>query len=148
MWFSHDRREMRRVFVEAWRKHRGGQPLEPLEQQLVAIVDEHPEYHALLADDGALDRDWTPEHGRTNPFLHLAMHLAIREQVSTDRPPGIHAAWERLRLRAGSGLEAEHVMMEALGEALWQAQRDRRMPDEQAYLAAVRRHAGLPESDA
>jgi len=34
---------------------------------------------------------------------------------------------------------AEHAMIECLGEALWQAQRSGRAPDEAAYLAALHR---------
>jgi hypothetical protein len=140
--FFHDqnRSDLRRRYVEAWRRHREGQPLEPLEHQLVTAIEQHPEYHPLLEEGTqSLDRDWTPESGQANPFLHLGLHLAIREQVATDRPPGIAAVHRELARRVGDLHEAEHRMLECLGEALWQAQRGGLPPDESAYLESLRR---------
>jgi hypothetical protein len=134
-----DRSSLRRRYVEAWRKHLDQRVLEPLEAQIVAIVSEHPEYHALLADDAVLTRDWAPEHGVGNPFLHLGLHLAIREQVATDRPAGIAAVHAALSASLRSAHDAEHRMSECLGAALWEGQRTGRPPDEAAYLAALRR---------
>jgi hypothetical protein len=134
-----DRSGLRRHYVEAWRRYRARVPLEPLEHQLVALVEEHPEYHGLLEHDpDALGRDWTPESGEANPFLHLGLHLAVREQVATDRPPGIAAVHRELARRLTDAHEAEHRMLERLGEALWQAQRSGRAPDEAAYLDSLR----------
>jgi hypothetical protein len=137
--FFHDRSrtDLRRAWAEAWRRRREGLPLEPLQAQMADVVDAHPEYRTLLEDADALGRDWTPEQGQQNPFLHLGLHMAIREQVGTDRPPGIRAAHAGLTRRLGSAHEAEHAMLEKLGEALWDAQRHGRAPDERAYLAAV-----------
>lgn len=145
MLFGSDRTELRRFFVRAWQRARSGAELEPLERQLAGIIDRHPEYHPLLETgvDAALERDYGPEGGETNPFLHMAMHMAILEQVSTDRPPGIAAAYRALCARTGDAHAAEHAMMECLGEALWRAQRDGAPPDEHAYLVAVRRLAGV-----
>lgn len=139
--FSQDRNTLRRQFIEAWQRHRDGLPLEPLQQQIVDLVGLHPEYHALLEGDPerTLARDWTPEQGETNPFLHLSMHLALREQIATDRPQGIRALAASLTLRTGDRHEAEHRMLDCLGEALWQAQRSSALPDEQAYLDCLRR---------
>jgi hypothetical protein len=134
-----DRSSLRRRYVEAWRKHLDQRVLEPLEAQIVAIVSEHPEYHALLADDAVLTRDWAPEHGVGNPFLHLGLHLAIREQVATDRPAGIAAVHAALSASLRSAHDAEHRMCECLGAALWEGQRTGRPPDEATYLAALRR---------
>jgi len=135
-----DRSGLRRHYLEAWRRQRAGLPLEPLAHQLVAVLGQHPEYHALLEDEAAaLDRDWTPAQGELNPFLHLGLHLAIREQVATDRPPGIAAVHRALLARVGDPHEAEHCMLERLGEALWEAQRAGRPPDEAAYLESLRR---------
>lgn len=135
-----DRGSLRRHYLEAWRKHREGRPLEPLEHQLATVIEHHPEYHGLF-DDAAesLERDYTPESGQANPFLHLGLHLAIREQVATDRPPGIAAVHRGLCLRLGDRHEAEHRMMERLGEALWLSQRSGRPPDETTYLDSLRR---------
>ena len=138
-----DRDGLRRHYLEAWRKYRAGTPLEPLEHQLASVIEQHAEYHALLEDEAAaLGRDYTPESGQSNPFLHLGLHLAIREQVATDRPPGIAAVHRELVRRLGDRHEAEHLMMERLGEALWLSQRSGRPPDEAAYLESLRRLGG------
>jgi len=135
-----DRSGLRRHYLEAWRKRREGRPLEPLEHQLATVIEQHPEYHALLEDaPAALGRDYTPESGQSNPFLHLGLHLAIREQVATDRPAGIAAIHRELCRRLGDVHEAEHRMIERLGEALWLSQRSGRPPDEAAYLESLRR---------
>jgi Domain of unknown function (DUF1841) len=139
-----NRDQLRNSYVQAWKKFRAGEPLEPLEGQLAAVIAEHPEYHALLEHDSrVLGAEFTPEQGQQNPFLHLGLHLAIREQVATDRPPGIAAVHTALAQRFGSALEAEHRMFEALGEALWQAQRSGAMPDEARYLSRLRQLAGM-----
>ena len=138
-----DRSGLRRHYLEAWRRHRAGALLEPLEHQLATVVEQHPEYHRLLEDDeGALGHDYTPESGQSNPFLHLGLHLAIREQVATDRPAGIAAVHRELSRRLGDVHEAEHRMLERLGEALWLGQRTGRPPDEAAYLESLRRLLG------
>ena len=134
-----NRDQMRRMYLEAWRKYSAQAPLEPLEAQLAAIIAEHPEYIAWLeAGEQALGAEFTPEGGRANPFLHMGLHLAIREQVATNRPAGIAEIHEKLSKRLGGAHEAEHAMLEPLGEALWDAQRQGRMPDEQLYLEKLR----------
>lgn len=133
------RAALRRQYHEAWRKFRAQQTLTPLEQQIAAVIAEHPEYHALIERVDAVAQDWQPEQGQLNPFLHLGMHLALREQVATDRPQGIVAVHAKLARRAADAHDAEHRMMDALGTALWEAQRLQRQPDEAAYLEALRR---------
>ena len=139
--FFHDqsRDQLRQLYLEAWRKHHQRLPLEPLEAQIADVILAHPEYHALLEDtERALQADFSPERGVSNPYLHMGIHLAIREQVDTDRPAGIRAAYQALVQRHGEH-EAQHVIGECLGRALWEAQRAGRAPDEQAYLESVRR---------
>jgi hypothetical protein len=134
------------MYVDAWRKHREGAPLEPLEAQIARLIAEHPEYHALLdAPDAVLEAAFLPEGGADNPFLHLGLHLAIREQVATDRPAGIATAHERLATRLGSAHAAEHRMLEVLGEVMWGAQRDGRAPDEKLYLERILQLASDPQ---
>jgi Domain of unknown function (DUF1841) len=134
------REQLRRRYLEAWRKFSAQEPLKPLEGQLAAVIAEHPEYIGWLeSGDSALAAEFTPEGGRENPFLHMGLHLAIREQVSTDRPAGITALHRELATRAGSAHEAEHRMIEPLAESLWEAQRSGRAPDELAYLERLRR---------
>jgi hypothetical protein len=137
---TQSRDQLRRVYVEAWRKRREGLPMEPLEAQVADVVDLHPEYHAALErPDDVVDRDYTPEGGQSNPFLHMGLHLAVRDQIATDRPTGIRQAFESLARRKGSVHDAEHAIIECLAEAIWEAQRFQRLPDERAYLDRVKR---------
>jgi len=134
------REELRRAYLDAWRRSSQGLPLSPLEDQIATVIVQHPEYHAWFErGNTALTEDFGLERGATNPFLHLGMHLAIREQAGTDRPPGIRAIHADLASRCGGVLAAEHLMMEALGETLWESQRAGRAPDEQAYVERLRR---------
>jgi len=133
------REQLRRMYLDAWRKFSEKQPLEPLEAQLAAVIAEHPEYLEVIeAGDAAIAAEFTPESGRQNPFLHMGLHLAIREQVATDRPRGIADIHRTLSARLGDAHSAEHTMLEALAETLWEAQRANRAPDEQAYLEKLR----------
>lgn len=133
------RSDLRQYYVSAWQRYRQGLPLEPLQAQVAAVVQEHPEYHALLEREDALTRDFQPDLGEANPFLHMGMHLGLREQVATDRPKGIRRLHERLSARRGNAHEAEHAMMECLGMALWEAQRTGRFQDEDAYRDCLTR---------
>jgi hypothetical protein len=139
--FNPTRDEVRQFFTETWRKQRAGEILTPLEAIAADWIVEHPEYHDALADTGAVSHDYSPEAGRTNPFLHLSMHLAISEQLSIDQPPGIRAAHERLVARLGSTHDAQHAIMDCLGETIWEAQRSNTPPDTDAYLARIERRA-------
>ncbi len=137
---SQSRDELRRVYVEAWRKRRAGLPVEPLEAQVADVIALHPEYHEALERDGdALVRDYTPAGGQSNPFLHMGLHLAVRDQIATDRPAGMRQAFDSLARRIGSAHDAEHRIIECLAEAMWEAQRSGRPPDEAAYLQRVLR---------
>ncbi|MES2219033.1 MAG: DUF1841 family protein [Pseudomonadota bacterium] len=132
--YSNDRGEMRKVFFEAWRKHQHKLPLATLEAQLLDIMLEHSEYHAILDDPASFQEE---NFGAENPFLHMSLHLAIREQVATDRPPGIKTIYTNLRCKLADTLKVEHAMMYCLSEVLWEAQERNTMPDEQNYLAAL-----------
>jgi hypothetical protein len=134
-----DREGLRAFYVEAWRKRCAGLPAGPLEHQVADVIEQHPEYHGLLERAGdVLEQDWTPEDGATNPFLHMGLHLGLREQVATNRPPGIAELHGKLCARLGQH-EAEHRMAECLAEALWRAQRNNCLPDEVWYMEALRR---------
>lgn len=134
------RTELRRAYLDAWRKMSARRPLEPLEAQIAAVIAEHPEYLPWLErGDETLDAEFTPEGGRENPFLHMSMHLAIRDQVATDRPRGIARVHSVLAERLGDAHRAEHEMMESLGETLWEAARNGMPPDEKAYLERLER---------
>jgi hypothetical protein len=142
---TQSRDQLRRVYIDAWRKHREGLPMEPLEAQVADVIALHPEYQAALErPDEVVDRDYSPEGGQSNPFLHMGLHLAIRDQIATNRPPGIRVAFEALAARMSSSHDAEHRMLECLAEALWEAQRAGRVPDEQAYLRRIQGLAQRP----
>lgn len=133
------REQMRRMYLESWRKFSAQQPLEPLEAQLAAVIAEHPEYLEWIeAGEAALAAEFTPESGRQNPFLHMGLHLAIREQVATNRPQGIADIHRALTARMGDAHAAEHAMLERLAETMWEAQRSGRAPDEAVYLERLR----------
>ncbi len=135
-----DREALRRHYLEAWRKRRESLPMEPLEHQIAAVVEQHPEYQAVVAGESdAVSRDYAPEGGQANPFLHMGLHLALREQVGTNRPAGIAAIHAELCRRLGDPHAAEHRMIECLGEALWRSQRTGLPPDEAAYLESLGR---------
>ena len=140
--FQPSQHDVRRFFCEVWHRHRHGLPLEAMQAQAADWVAEHPEYDDDLRDvDQALEAAYRVEDGRTNPFLHLSMHLSIAEQVSIDQPSGIRQAVQLLAERRGSLHEAHHEVMECLGEMIWSSQRSGQPPDGQAYLESVRRRA-------
>ncbi|MCW8853133.1 MAG: DUF1841 family protein [Gammaproteobacteria bacterium] len=134
--FGNDRNQLRKAYHDAWTRFQQGLPLQPLEQQIVTVIQEHPEYQKQISN---LLTDFFPESGQTNPFLHMGMHLALREQVATNRPIGITMCFRSLTKKMGSPHEAEHQMMECLGEALWTAQQNAIAPDEQAYLDCLKK---------
>jgi Domain of unknown function (DUF1841) len=136
-------RDQSRIFLfDLWEKHHAGAALTPLEALALSILLEHPEYHPVLDDrERYLDRDWKPEGGETNPFLHVAMHLAIEEQLSIDQPPGIRAAVQALTAKLGDH-GARHEVMECLAEMVWQAQRNAAPFDNAAYLDCIERRHG------
>lgn len=140
--FNPSRADVRRFFFDAWARYRAQTPLEGLERTAVEIILLHPEYHPVLDDPARnADRDFTPEGGAMNPFLHMSLHLAVAEQLSIDQPRGIAAVYREIADRAASEHEALHVVLECLRETVWRAQRDRAAPDEAAYLDCIRRNA-------
>jgi hypothetical protein len=140
--FQPSQHDVRSFFCGTWRKQREGLPLSPLEAQAARWIDEHPEYHADLADEAAaLAASYKVEDGRENPFLHLSMHLSILEQTGIDQPIGIRQAVELLAARRQSLHQAHHEVMECLGEMIWSSQRSGLPPDGQAYIECVRRRA-------
>jgi hypothetical protein len=138
--FAPSRDQARRFLFDVWRRYRGDQPLAGLEQTALEVILLHPEYHAILeAPERYLDRDYTPEAGDLNPFLHLSLHLAVAEQLSIDQPAGLRAEYDRLTRALRSQHDALHAVLECLGETLWQAQRLGGAPDERVYLECLRR---------
>ncbi|MBK9135701.1 MAG: DUF1841 family protein [Betaproteobacteria bacterium] len=140
--FQPSQADVRRFFCRTRARQQAGLPLEAMQLVAARWIDQHPEYHGELADEAAaLAAVYEVEDGRTNPFLHLSMHLTIEEQVSIDQPTGIRQAVRLLAARRGSLHEAHHEVMECLGEMIWASQRSGLPPDGAAYLEAVRRRA-------
>jgi hypothetical protein len=139
---TQSRDELRAMYVDAWRRRRDLLPLEPVQTQIADVIALHPEYHRMLESDAsALAQNFQPEGGQTNPFLHMGLHLAVRDQVATDRPIGIRSVFNSLAASLGSAHDAEHAMIDKLAEALWNAQRSGLAPDERAYLEQLQRLA-------
>jgi hypothetical protein len=140
--FQPNQLDVRRFFCASYTRQRDGLPLDPMQAQAAIWIAEHPEYHALLADEtAALAAHYSPDAGRENPFLHLSMHLSLAEQCSIDQPTGIRQAVQLLASHQGGLHAAHHEAMEALGLMLWESQRSGRPPDGLAYLEDVRRRA-------
>jgi Domain of unknown function (DUF1841) len=140
--FTPSQADVRRFFCSIYAKARTGQALEAIEIIASQWIEEHPEYHADLADaEAALAKMYDVEAGNTNPFLHLSMHLSISEQCSIDQPHGIRQAVELLTARRNSLHDAHHETMDCLGRMVWESQRAGRPPDGAAYIDCVQRHA-------
>ncbi len=140
--FNPSQADVRRFFCSVYAKTQSGQALEAIETIASQWLDQHPEYHADMRDvDAAIARNYDAEAGKTNPFLHLAMHLSISEQCSIDQPRGIRQSVELLTRRRDSLHDAHHEAMDCLGQMLWESQRAGRPPDGAAYIDCVQRRA-------
>lgn len=138
MFYGDTIQETRQMFFTCWEKYQQNKPLLPLEHEIVQVILAHPEYHQTLESHQKFQQQsYFPELGETNPFLHMGLHLAIREQIATDRPAGINAIYKKLVQKYHEPLAIEHLMMDQLAECLWRSQKDNLPPDEQYYLAAL-----------
>ena len=132
------RDQLRETYRAAWRKYKQQHTLSPLDKQVVAVISEHPEYHVIVESAAADLANYSPRSGQLNPWLHMGLHLAVREQVATNRPAGITEVHAKLSRKAGGAHEAEHRMLEVLAEQIWDAQKSGKPPDENAYLERLR----------
>ena len=124
------RDQSRQLLFDTWRKYRRRETLSGMEIIALEVILLHPEYHGILEDpEQYLDKDYSPELGVTNPFLHMVMHIAIKEQLSINQPIGICEQFNRLLKNTGDEHDAAHQMMECLAEMIWQAQRNQTAPD-------------------
>ena len=140
--FSPSQADVRKFFCSVYAKQRAGQPMDALETLAGQWIADHPEYHGDFADEAAALATMNEVvEGRTNPFLHLALHLSISEQCSIDQPRGIRQAVELLTARWDSLHEAHHEAMECLAMMIWETQRAGRAPDGAAYIDCVQRRA-------
>jgi hypothetical protein len=144
--FNPSRDQVRQFFFGVWAKYRAGQPLAGAEQPALDAILSHPEYHVQLDHpERYQERDYLPESGETNPFLHLSMHLAISEQLAVDQPPGIRARYQQLLALHGDPMAAQHAVMDCLAEMIWQVQRHQTAFDSASYLHCLDRQLGQPE---
>jgi hypothetical protein len=136
---TYTREQLRQSYAQAWAKHLARTPLTPLEALIADVIGAHPEYQQLMTDPDAVLAFEANTDGRAeNPFLHMGLHLAVREQLAIDRPPGVRDLLKEFQAPLGDAHRAEHVLMEALGETLWKAQRSGQAPDEKEYLTLAR----------
>ncbi len=132
--FSQDRSQLRKIFFDAWNNHLENKTLSAMEEIIVNIINLHPEYHEMLGNENDfINKDYLPDDGESNPFLHMAMHISIHEQLSTNRPEQITEIYQQLLTKYQEQHTVEHHMMECLGQMIWQAQRDNVLPDESLY---------------
>jgi len=140
--FNPSRNKARGFFFDTWKKYKEQEPLSGLEKLAVEIIILHPEYHSVLHDPARyLERDYLPDMGDVNPFLHMAMHIAIEEQLSIDRPRGIRRLFEQILQKTTDRHAVYHLLMECLTEMIWRAQRANTAPDERSYLECLEKHA-------
>ena len=139
--FGQDREQLLRFFQTTWQKRLDEQPLQALEQLVAQVIEQHPEYHRHLSDENGLQRDFSPEQGETNPWLHMGMHISLSEQLGADRPGGIRGLYQQIVARMGDPHAAEHAMMDCLGAVLWEAQRAGQPPNEAGYLDCLKKLA-------
>lgn len=136
--FVQDRNEARNYFYQVWKKQQNKLPLEPIEAIISDVILEHPEYHHYLEEqESSAENDFKPEQNETNPFLHMGMHIALKEQLSSDRPAGVSEVYKKIVNKSVSIHDAEHKMMECLGRILWEAQRNNSLPNDEDYLECL-----------
>ena len=133
--YSNNRDTYRQAFFTTWQKHLKKMPLETVEADMVAIIMMHPEYHSLLDENNMQQQNFTVEE---NPFLHMSLHMAIREQIRTNRPAGIAEVYEKLMTAHENTHDVEHYMMTVLANLIWVAQETGEMPGEDEYLRRLR----------
>ena len=138
--FNPSRDQVRQFFIETWCKHHALEVLTPLEAMALGWIEKHPEYHEDIGQADAMTREFNVEEGRTNPFLHLSMHLAIAEQLSIDHPRGIRQAFESMASRTDPH-HAAHEIMECLGKVVWESQRLGTPLDSDSYIELIRQRA-------
>jgi len=144
--FKPSREQARQLFFETWRKYRQREILSGIETITLEVILLHPEYHDILNDpERYLDKDYLPEMGDTNPFLHMSMHVAIKEQLSINQPIGICERFARLQKNCGSEHAAAHQLMECLAEMIWQAQRAQSAPDAAIYFDCLDKRLGFDQ---
>ena len=132
--FSQDRKKQREFLAKSWQKYTSNKPLEPLEKQLVSIIEIHPEYHDLI---GNIESEYFPEQGEVNPFLHINLHLALRDQLTLNEPKCVKKVHQKLIKRYKDSHEVEHLMMECIAEMIYISQKNNTAMDQESYLNCI-----------
>lgn len=139
--FGSDRTQLRQQFFDVWQKVQRNSVLSPLESQIAQVIELHKEYHGILRNPEAnLNKDYFPELGDTNPFLHMSLHIALHEQLATQRPAGIQNFYQQAVKKFNSDHEAQHCLMNALAECMWLAQQQQRTPTDNQYIETIKRY--------
>ena len=142
--FSPSRDQARQLFFDAWRKYQRPEMLSAMEEMALEIILLHPEYQRVLEmPERFQHKDYLPEMGDINPFLHMSMHVAVKEQLSIDQPSGIRQRFQRLLLKTGDEHVATHQLMECLAEMIWRAQRDQQALDATVYFECLDRQENI-----
>lgn len=136
-----DREQSRQIFYQSWQKHLSNIPMEPMESVIVSVIQIHMEYHSILENPENASFETNNVEGQTNPFLHMGLHIALLEQIATDRPSGITSLYKSMLTKYADEHHLQHQIMDRLEESLWNAQRSGSMPDEQAYMESIKKLA-------
>jgi hypothetical protein len=132
--FFQDRKKQREFLANSWQKYTSNKTLEPLEQQLVSVIKIHPEYHNLI---GNIDSEYLPEQGGVNPFLHINLHLALRDQLSINQPKGVKEVHQKLIDQYKDPHVVEHLMMECIAEMIYISQKNNTTMDQESFLNCI-----------
>ena len=132
--FFQDRKRQREFLAKSWQKYTSNIPLEPLEEQLVSIIEIHPEYQDLITN---IDSEYFPEQGEINPFLHINLHLALKDQLSLNEPNGVREVHQKLIYHFKDQHVVEHLMMECIAEMIYLSQKNNTDMDQESYLNCI-----------
>ena len=132
--FFQDRKSQREFLAKSWQKYTSNIPLEPLEEQLVSIIEIHPEYQDLITN---IDSEYFPEQGEINPFLHINLHLALKDQLSLNEPNGVREVHQKLIYHFKDQHVVEHLMMECIAEMIYLSQKNNTAMDQESYLNCI-----------
>ena len=135
MLYTQDRSEQRKFLSAAWQKFLNKQVLDPLEDQLTKVIEIHPEYHMLIQN---IESDYFPEQGEVNPFLHINLHLSLREQLSINQPHGIQEIYKKILGKTRDTHKTEHLMTDCIAEMIFSAQKNNTPMDHQAYVECLK----------
>jgi hypothetical protein len=135
-----EKTEVREIFFNVFKKSQNNERLEPLEKQIIELIQEHSEYQEIfLNPEKYKEYNFSAELQEENPFLHLGLHLTLLDQITTNRPKGITAIYKDLVDVMGNAHHAEHHMMEILHEELQQVVHNKKFPDEKNYLKQLKK---------